>query len=265
MTPFELARPQTLSDARAVFRGDAAWLAGGHTLIPAMKARLRSVETLVDLSNVPGLDGVALDGDRLRIGAMVRHARVATDPAVQRAIPGLARMAGQIGDPQVRTRGTLGGSIANNDPAADYPAAALALDAVIETSDGTHAAADFFQGMFTTALADGELITSVGFRVPLASAYAKQRHPASRYALAGVYVARFADGCRVAVIGATMGVTRWPEAEAAIAAGAPLDGLVLDHPDLASDIHASADYRAALAGVMLRKAAAVLDAPAGQT
>jgi carbon-monoxide dehydrogenase medium subunit len=258
MTPFQMARPESLADATAAFRGDAAFLAGGHTLIPAMKSRLRAVDILVDLGRVPGLADIAVDGDRLRIGAMARHAEVARSPVVAKAIPGLAALAGGIGDPQVRNRGTIGGSVANNDPAADYPAALLALDAIVETSLGTHAAEDYFQGMFVTSLADGELITAVSFRIPDASAYAKHPHPASRYALAGVYVARFAEGFRVAVTGATTGVVRWPEAEAALAAGADLSGLTLRSDDLAADIHAGAEFRAHLAGVMLRQAAAKL-------
>lgn len=258
MQGFELKRPTSVRDATAAFTGDAAFLAGGHTLIPAMKSRLRTVEMLVDLTRVDGLDSIARESDRLVIGAMVRHAAVAASPVVKAAIPGLAALAAGIGDPQVRNRGTLGGSIANNDPAADYPAALLALDAAIETSHGSHAADDFFQGMFATTLADGELVTRVSFRVPLASAYAKHRHPASRYALAGVYVARFTDGVRVAVTGATTGVTRWPTAEAALAAGTALDGIALESDDLASDIHASAEFRAHLAGVMLRQAASDL-------
>lgn len=253
MTPFTLARPRTLADARAAFTGDAAWLAGGHTLIPAMKSRLRSVETLIDLSRVGNLADITRDGDHLRIGAMARHAQVAASATVRTAIPGLARLAAGIGDPQVRARGTLGGSVANNDPAADYPAALMALDAVVITSHGTHGAADFFQGMFATALSDGELVTAVDFRVPARFSYAKFRHPASRYALAGVAVAHFADGVCVAVTGATTAVTRWPAAEAAIEAGTPLPP-ALSHPDLAADIHASADYRAHLAGVMLARA-----------
>ncbi|MBS3962692.1 MAG: FAD binding domain-containing protein [Sandarakinorhabdus sp.] len=256
MTPFDLKRPKSLSEARSAFSGDAAFLAGGHTLIPAIKSRLRMVETLVDLSSVPGLDSISAEGDRLIIGAMARHAAVAASPVTRNAIPGLAALASGIGDPQVRNRGTIGGSVANNDPAADYPAALLALDAVVETSHGSHAAEDFFQGMFATALADGELITRISLRIPLASAYAKHPHPASRYALAGVYVAKYSNGVRVAVTGATTGVMRWPEAEAAIASGASLQGLSLLSDDLASDIHASAAFRAHLAGVMLRKAAA---------
>jgi carbon-monoxide dehydrogenase medium subunit len=258
MQPFTLVRPESLAQAASAFAGDAAYLAGGHTLIPAMKSRLRSVETLVDLSAIPGLSEIALEGDRLLVGAMARHARVAASPVVRDAIPGLAALAGGIGDPQVRNRGTLGGSIANNDPAADYPAAVLALDGVVETSRGSHAAEDYFQGMFATSLADGEIVTGVRFRVPQASAYAKHPHPASRYALAGVYVARFAEGHRVAVTGATTGVVRWAEAEAALDAGRSLQGLALRSDDLASDIHAGADFRSHLAGVMLRQAAGAL-------
>ena len=258
MNPFDLVRPKTLADAKSAFRGDAAWLAGGHTLIPAMKSRLRTVETLVDLSSVPGLEAITRDGDRIVIGAMARHAVVAQNAVVLGAIPGLAALAGGIGDPQVRNRGTIGGSVANNDPAADYPAAVLALDAVIETSHGAHAAEDYFQGMFATALADGELITAIRFRIPDAGAYAKHPHPASRYALAGVFVARFADGHRVAVTGATMGVVRWTEAEQLLESGGSLEGLVLNSDELSQDIHASAEFRGHLAGVMLRQAVKAL-------
>lgn len=255
MQPFTLVRPSSISEATSAFQGDAAWLAGGHTLIPAMKSRLRTVETLVDLSRILSLSEISVVDDRLVVGAMARHASVAASPVVHEAIPGLAALAGGIGDPQVRNRGTLGGSIANNDPAADYPAAVLALDAVVETSHGSHEADAYFQGMFATALADGELVTAVSFRIPQASAYAKHPHPASRYALAGVYVARFAEGHRVAVTGATTGVVRWPEAETALDSGASLDGLTLVSDDLASDIHAGAEFRSHLAGLMLRQAA----------
>ena len=253
MHPFTLIRPKSLAEAGSAFRGEAAYLAGGHTLIPAMKARLRMVETLIDLTAIPGLDGIAREGDHLRIGANARHAKVARDALVRQSVPALAVLAGGIGDPQVRNRGTLGGSLANNDPAADWPAAALGLDAVIETTQGSHAAEDYFQGMFATALADGEIITAVRFRVPQAAAYA-----ASRYALAGLFVARFPEGHRVAVTGATMGAMRWTGAEAALDTGESLEGLSLASDDLASDIHASAEFRGHLAGVMLRKAAAQL-------
>lgn len=253
MRDFALARPASLADAAAAFTGggEAAYLAGGHTLIPAMKSRLRMPDTLVDLSAIPGLSGITRDGDRLLIGALTTHDAVAAGAG---AIAGLASMAGRIGDPQVRNRGTLGGAVANNDPAADYPAAVLALDAVVETHRATHAADDFFQGMFATALADGEIIARIGFRVPEASAYAKFRNPASRYALVGVFVARFAAGHRVAVTGAGPGVFRWAEAEASLDAGRPVAGLTLDPGDLNTDIHASAEYRAHLAGVMLAEA-----------
>jgi aerobic carbon-monoxide dehydrogenase medium subunit len=254
----EFLRPASIADAVAAMVGDAAFLAGGHTLIPAMKARLRAPERLIDLSAL-GLAGITLEGDRLWIGATTTHATVAASDMVARAIPGLAALALLIGDPAVRNRGTIGGVIANNDPSADYPAALLALDGVIETDRGRHAADAYFQGMFTTALADGELITRVGFRVPAASAYAKFRHPASRYALAGVYVARYGADVRVAVTGAAYAVLRWATAEAALAgdfsAGA-VAGLALESADLNSDIHASAAYRGHLAGVMLRQAVA---------
>lgn len=258
MREFALERPATLDAATAAFNagGEAALLAGGHTLLPAMKSRLRMPDTLVDLSQVAGLTGIAKDGDRLWVGAMTRHATVAADAT---ALPALANLALGIGDPQVRNRGTLGGSVANNDPAADYPAAVLALDGIVQTTAGSHQADDFFQGMFATALADGEIITRIGFRIPEKAAYAKFRHPASRYAVVGVCVAKFVDGVRVAVTGAGPGVFRWADAEAALGRSFSADavkGLVLDAGDLNSDIHASAEYRAALAGVMLGRAVA---------
>lgn len=261
MRDFAFARPAALADATAAFAngGEAAYLAGGHTLLPAIKSRLRMPDTLIDLAAIPGLSGVARDGDRLWIGAMTTHATVAGDATVAAAIPGLARLAAGIGDQQVRNRGTLGGVIANNDPAADYPSAVLALDATVETSSGSHAADDYFQGMFTTALADGEIVTRVGFKLPQAAAYAKFRHPASRYAVVGVFVARYAAGVRVAVTGAGPGVFRWTDAEAALSANfsaAAVAGLTLDQADLNTDIHASAEFRAHLCGVMLAKAIA---------
>ncbi len=259
MRDFDYARPVSLADAAAAFAGggEAAFIAGGHTLLPAIKSRLRMPDTLVDLAAVPGLTGISRDGDRVWIGAMTTHAAIATDATIAAAIPGVSAMAMLVGDPQVRNRGTFGGVIANNDPAADYPAACLALDAIIETDRGSHAADDYFQGMFSTALADGEIVTRIGLRVPIASAYAKFRHPASRYAVVGVYVARFADGVRVGVTGAGPGAFRWTDAETALSAdfsAAALTGLVMDHADLNTDIHASAEFRAHLAGVMLEQA-----------
>lgn len=259
MRDFAYARPASLAEAASAFGdgGEAAFIAGGHTLLPAIKSRLRMPDTLVDLSGVPGLSGVTRDGDMLWIGAMTTHATVATDALVASAIPGLAGMANLIGDPQVRNRGTLGGVVANNDPAADYPAALMALDAVVETDRGSHRADAYFQGMFSTALADGEIVSRVGFRVPLASAYAKFRNPASRYAVVGVFVARFADAVRVGVTGAGPGVFRWAEAEAALTADFSVSAaakVVLSPDDLNTDIHAGAEYRAALAVVMLKQA-----------
>jgi len=256
MRDFAYARPQTLADAASAFAGggEAAFIAGGHTLLPAIKSRLRMPDTLVDLAAIPGLTGVKVEGDRLWIGALTTHAAVAAQAS---AIPALGHLASLIGDQQVRNRGTIGGALANNDPAADYPAAALALDAIIETDRGHHAADDYFQGMFATALADGEIVTRVGFKLPLAAAYAKFRNPASRYAIAGVFVARFAGGVRVAVTGAGAGVFRWADAETALSADfsiAAIKGLVLDDADLNTDIHASAEFRAHLAGVMLVQA-----------
>jgi carbon-monoxide dehydrogenase medium subunit len=259
MRDFAYARPTSLADAAAAFTGggEAAYIAGGHTLLPAIKSRLRMPDTLVDLASVPGMSGISRTGDTLWIGALTTHASVMNDAAVVSAIPGLARLAAQIGDQQVRNRGTIGGVIANNDPAADYPAAVLALDAIVETSKGQHAADDYFQGMFATALADDEIVTRVGFKVPLAAAYAKFRHPASRYAVVGVFVARFANGVRVAITGAGPGVFRWADAEAALTtdfSAAAVAGLALDAGDLNTDIHASAEFRAHLASVMLAQA-----------
>ena len=256
MRDFAFARPTSLADAASAFAsgGEAAFIAGGHTLLPAMKSRLRMPDTLIDLAAIPGLSGVTRDDDRLWIGAMTTHAAVVADAG---AIPALVHMAAMIGDNQVRNRGTLGGVIANNDPAADYPAALLGLDAIVETDRGRHAADDYFQGMFATALADGEIVTRVGFRVPRAAAYAKFRNPASRYAIVGVFVARHAETVRVAVTGAGPGVFRWTDAEAALAADfsvAVVAGLALDAGDLNTDIHASAEFRAHLAGVMLAQA-----------
>ncbi len=228
-------------------------LAGGMTLVPSLKHRLAQVSHLVDVARLPEMRGIELSATALRIGAGMRHAEVADDAQVQRALPALAQLAGLIGDPQVRARGTLGGSVANNDPAADYPAALLALDAVVLTDQREIAAADFFQGMFSTALMPGELIVAVRFGLPQRAAYAKFRHPASGYAMAGVFVAEWADGQRrVAVTGATDGVFRWTEAEQAWAQGRQPGPL--QHDGLLDDIHAPARYRAHLAGLMLQQA-----------
>ena len=260
MQPFEYYRPVSLAEAAALLADpDAALIAGGHTLLPAIKARLRAPTALVDLARVPGLDEIARDGERVRVGAMVRHARLATDPLIRAVLPSLASAAAVVGDPAVRARGTLGGAVANNDPAADYPAAVLALDGEITTDRRTIAADAFFQGMFATELADGEILTAIALRPALAAAYAKFRHPISRYAMAGVHVARYAAGVRVAVTGAAAGVFRWGAAEAALSSDfsvRAVAGLALDPAGLTGDMHASPDYRAQLCQVMLVRAVA---------
>jgi carbon-monoxide dehydrogenase medium subunit len=261
MYAFEYHRPHTLSDAVAdLAKADAKALAGGMTLLPTMKQRLASPAALIDLKNVPELAGIAREGDNLQIGAMSRHADVARNNVVQSAIPALAKLAGGIGDPHVRNMGTIGGSLANNDPSADYPAAALALGATIVTSKRRIPAQDFFKGLFETALEPGELITQVSFPIPQKAAYMKFANPASRYALVGVFVAKTAGGVRVAVTGAgANGVFRANALEAAFAANfspAALDGVSMPASGLNSDLHADADYRAHLIGVMAKRAVA---------
>ena len=261
MYAFEYHRPETLSAAVAdLANPDAKVLAGGMTLLPTMKQRLASPAALIDLKSVPDLAGIARQGDNLLIGAMTRHADVARSNVVQGAIPALATLAGGIGDPHVRNMGTIGGSLANNDPSADYPAAALALGATIVTNKRRIAAQDFFKGLFETALDAGELITQVSFPIPQKAAYMKFPNPASRYALVGVFVAKTAGGVRVAVTGAGQnGVFRLSAFETALSANfAPtaLDGVSVPADGLNSDLHADADYRAHLIGVMAKRAVA---------
>lgn len=260
MYAFDYQRPAALDAAVALLR-DAAepkLLAGGQTLLPTLKQRLAQPGTLVDLSAVPGLDTIEPTADGVRIGAMARHAKVAGSDVVRSVIPALADLAGMIGDPAVRNRGTMGGSVANNDPTADYPAACLALGATIITSTREIAADDFFTGLFETALAEDEVILAISFPKPERAAYRKFRNPASRYAMAGAFVAQTAGGVRVAVTGVGQGgVFRWDEAEAALAASftpAALDGLALDPADVMADLHGSAEYRAHLAKVMAMRA-----------
>jgi aerobic carbon-monoxide dehydrogenase medium subunit len=262
MYAFEYHRPHTLSGALAdLAKADARALAGGMTLLPTMKQRLASPAALIDLKNVPELAGVTRDGDHLLIGAMSRHADVARSGVVQAGIPALAALAGGIGDPHVRNMGTIGGSIANNDPSADYPAAALALGATIVTNKRRLPAQDFFTGLFETALEAGELITQMSFPIPQNAAYMKFANPASRYALVGVFVAKTAGGVRVAVTGAgANGVFRASALEAALSANfspAALEGVSVPASGLNSDLHADADYRAHLIGVMAKRAVAV--------
>ena len=261
MYDFTHHRPSSVEDAASALAGasDGMLLAGGHTLLPTMKQRLASPSDLIDLSGIAELKGIRRDGDAIVVGAMTPHADVAASDEVKSAIPALASLAEGIGDPQVRNRGTIGGSIANNDPAADYPGAVVGLGATVHTNTGTHAADDFFTGMFETALGEGEIITAVSFPVPERAAYAKFPNPASRYALVGVMVAKTGGGVRVAVTGAGPCVFRVPAMEEALAgnfSAEALNGVTVDAGDLNSDIHASADYRAHLIGVMAKRAVA---------
>lgn len=237
---------------------DGRFLAGGMTLIPTLKQRLAQPSDLVDLAGVSDLAGITDGGDSVTIGAMTRHVDVANSDVVQGKIPALAALADNIGDPQVRNRGTIGGSVANNDPAADYPAAVLALNATVITNQREIAAEDFFDGMFTTALEDGELITAVRFPVPDKAGYAKFPNPASRYALVGVMVAQTGGETRVSVTGAGQdGVFRAGDIESALSGSWSADaakGVKMSDDGLNSDIHASAEYRAHLISVMASRA-----------
>lgn len=252
-------RAASVADAAKLMgSGDSKLLSGGMTLIPAMKTRLAAPSDLVDISRIDALKGIEVSGGRVTIGAATTHAEVAGDAALKKACPALAHLASLIGDPAVRHRGTIGGSIANNDPAADYPAAMLALGATVVTDRRSIAAADFFTGLFETALEEGEIVTSVSFDAPDRAAYEKFRNPASRYAIVGVFVAKGKDGVRVAVTGAGAdGVFRSREIEAALGGGmdaSALQVVTVPAADLMSDIHASAEYRANLVVVMAKRA-----------
>jgi carbon-monoxide dehydrogenase medium subunit len=259
MYDFAYQRPTAIADAVRLLGDDleAKPLAGGHTLIPVLKQRLNKPSVVVDLARL-GLAGISVSASELTIGAMTTHAVVAASPEVNQAIPALAHLASMIGDVAVRSRGTIGGSVANNDPAACYPSAVLALAATIKTDRRDIAADDFFQGMFATALEPGEIITEVRFPIPEKAAYAKFRNPASRYPIVGVFVAKGPNGVRVAVTGAGQsGVFRHTAFEAALTQSWSADalaGIATPAGDLNSDMHASAPYRAHLIGVMARRA-----------
>jgi aerobic carbon-monoxide dehydrogenase medium subunit len=254
-------RASSVDDAAALFaKGkEAKYLSGGQTLLPVMKQRLASPSDVIDLSKIKDLIGIEVSGDTVTIKSATPHYDVATSDALQKAIPALAHLASQIGDPAVRYRGTIGGSLANNDPAADYPSAVLALGATVKTNKRSIAADEFFKGLFTTALQDGEIITAVSFPVPAKAGYAKFPHPASRFALTGVFVARTKSGdVRVAATGASQsGVVRIGAMEAALksnwSAGA-LESVKVSADGLLSDIHGTADYRANLIKVMAQRA-----------
>ena len=261
MYDFAYHKPSTVADAVKLLGEDveAKALAGGHTFIPVLKQRLNRPSALVDLTGL-GLSGITAAADTITIGAMATHGDIAADPAVQARIPGLAKMALLIGDTQVRHRGTMGGSLANNDPSACYPAAVLALGATIVTDQRRIHADGWFQGMFATALAADELITAIEFPIPEKSNYEKFRNPASRYAMVGVFVASGPAGVRVAITGAGQdGVFRHAAMEAALAAdwsADALQGVATPADGLNGDMHASAPYRAHLIGVMARRAVA---------
>ncbi|MEL7272339.1 MAG: xanthine dehydrogenase family protein subunit M [Pseudomonadota bacterium] len=255
-------RAASIDDAAAAMSGadDGKFLSGGQTLLPTMKQRLAAPSDLIDLTHVDGMVGITVSGKDVTIGAATTHAEVASSAELAAVCPCISDLAGMIGDPAVRHRGTIGGSIANNDPAADYPAALVALGATVVTNKREIAADDFFTGMFETALEEDEIVTAVKYNAPASGSYQKFRNPASRYAMAGVFVAKHADGVRVAVTGAgSDGVYRATDMEEALAGSMSadaLDGCSVDEGNMLSDIHGSAAYRANLVKVMAKRAVA---------
>lgn len=259
MYEFNYHKANSVADAVALLskNPDAKPLAGGQTLVAAMKLRLASPSDMVDLSGIRELAGIKVDSGGITVGAMSTHAAVASSKEVMKAIPALAKLAGGIGDRMVRNMGTLGGSVANNDPAADYPAAVVGLGASIQTNKRKIAADDFFTGMYETALQPAEIVTSINFPQPRRAAYAKFRNPASRYAIVGVFVAETANGVRVAVTGAAPCVFRVPEMEKALKSNfsvKAIESIKVPAANLNSDLHASAEYRAHLITVMAKRA-----------
>ena len=261
MYAFEYHRPTSVRQAASLLgkAEDAKVVAGGHTLLPTMKMRLAAPANLIDLSQIADLRGIERSARSVTIGAMTTHSEVADSAEVKEAIPALAELAAMIGDPAVRHRGTIGGSVANNDPAADYPAACLALSATIVTNKRKIPADEYFKGLFETALEEDEIVTAVTFPIPQKAGYMKFRNPASRYPMAGVFVAKHKDGSvRVAVTGAgNDGVFRWSEAEQALSgnfAESALQGLTVPASRMMGDIHGSPEYRANLVAVMARRA-----------
>jgi carbon-monoxide dehydrogenase medium subunit len=261
MHNFAFHRPTSVADAAKAIgaASDGKFVAGGQTLLPTLRQRLAEPSDMVDLNAIAELKGIKLEGDGVTIGAMTTHAEVANSADVQKTIPALASLAGMIGDNQVRARGTIGGSIANNDPAADYPAAVLGLGATVKTNKREIKADDFFKGMFETALAEGEIITSVHFPKPEIAGYEKFRQPASRFALVGVFVAKTKAGVRVAVTGAGPGVFRSKDLETALGGNFTADaakGVKVSANGLNGDLHGSPEYRASLVSTLAARAAA---------
>jgi len=260
MYEFNYHKPASLADAAKLLGGEEAKLvAGGMTLVPTLKQRLAKPSDLVDLAAIGGLKGIKEEAGGLTIGAMTRHVEVQRSAEVKRVIPALADLAGMIGDPAVRNRGTIGGSVSNNDPAADYPAALVGLGATVVTTKRELGAEQFFTGMFETALGQDEIVTAIKFPKPQAANYQKFKNPASRYAIVGVFVAKTGSGVRVAVTGAGPCVFRVPAMEAALAKSFSADAIkdiAIPDDGLNTDIHASAEYRAHLVNVMARRAVA---------
>jgi carbon-monoxide dehydrogenase medium subunit len=254
-------RPTSVDEAASLFaKGkEAKYLAGGHTLLPVMKQRLAAPSDVIDLGRIKDMVGIELSADALTIKAATTYFDIMQSTEVKKSLPAISHLTSLIGDPAVRYRGTIGGSIANNDPAADFPAALLALGATVKTNKRSIAADDFFKGLFTTALGDGEIITAVSFPIPAKAGYSKMRHPASRFALTGVFVAKTKSGdVRVAATGASSsGVMRVPAIEAALKANwspGALDSVKISADGLLADIHGSAAYRANLIKVMAQRA-----------
>ena len=259
MYEFDYQRAASVAEAAQLAKKakESRFLAGGHTIVPTLKLRLARLTALIDIGRIAELKGIKVDGGTVTIGAGTPHAEVAASAEVRKAIPALANLAGHIGDPQVRNRGTIGGSLANSDPAADYPAGVLGLGATIHTNERTIAADDFFKGLFETALKPGEIITKVSFPVPERAGYTKFPNPASRYAIVGVFVSKGKGGVRVAATGAYSHARRIPEMEKALSANFAPDAvakIAVNPGGLNSDIHASAEYRAHLVTVMAKRA-----------
>jgi len=257
MKSFNFKSPTNTKEASKLATGRATFLAGGMSLLPAVKLRLAAYSDLINIKKIKALSGIKVSSKSIRIGATTTHAEVASSKEVGKSISSLAVLAEGIGDPQVRNRGTIGGSIANNDPAADYPSACLALNATIHTNKRKILAEKFFKGMFETDLKKGELIESIEFEVPEKSGYSKYPNPASRYAIVGVYVAKFKKEVKVAITGAGNYVFRSKEIESALSGNfspATIDNVSISNKGLNSDIHASSEYRAHLIKVMARKA-----------
>jgi aerobic carbon-monoxide dehydrogenase medium subunit len=259
MFSFEYLKPKSLEEAMAIYKGavDPIYMAGGMTLIATMKQRLAQPSDVIDLSQIKGLNDICQKDKTIFIGAMTTHATVGASENVKEYIPALSALAGEIGDPQLRVRGTLGGSIANADPSADYPASLLALDATISTHSRQIKADDFFTDLFETALETGELITGVSFKIPKRASYQKFSNPASRYAIVGVFVAEFEDVIRVGITGAGTYAIRWHEAEKALSKNlnaSSIEDLTFPDEDLNEDIHASKSYRASLVKTMTKRA-----------